>query len=120
MYLHWIVVKDIKAAIAFYTKIIGLQLKTYDEKYGWAELSGPEGSLLGIAQENEHQEIKAGSNAVITITVDDIISSRNELAKKSVRLLGDIIEVPEEVKMQTFVDPDGNMMQLVQMLRKEK
>lgn len=116
LYLTWIVVKDIEAAVKFYTEVVGLTLKEFHKEFGWAELSGPDGTLLGIAQETPQEVTKAGSNGVITIAVDDIVSARNELAKKGVLLIGDVIEVPGHVKMQTFTDKDGNMLQIVQTL----
>lgn len=115
--LGWIVVKDINAAIKFYTEVVGLKLLEHNKDFGWAELSGPEGSRLGIAQYNaEHSDMKAGSNAVLTITVDDIQKAREDLLKKKVNLIGDVMEIPGEVKMQTFKDGDGNTFQLCELL----
>lgn len=116
IYLSWIVVKDIKAAIKFYTHVIGLDLKEFHEEYGWAELSGPEGSILGIAQECPSQDAKAGSNAVMTIAVADINKAIERYRKEGVDLVGEVIEIPGHVKMQTFRDKDGNTLQLVQKL----
>ncbi len=116
IFLSWIVVKDIQAAIDFYTEVVGLKLCEYHQEFGWAELSGPSGSTLGIAQENPAEAIKAGSNAIITITVDDIEQARAEFMKKNVKMVGEMIEIPHHVKMQTCMDHDGNAFQLVQML----
>lgn len=116
IHLSWIVVKDFKAAIKFYTEVAGFTLKNQSSEYGWAELSGPEGSRLGIAQESSHSEVKAGSNTITAITVDDINEAISFFQKNKVKLIGDIQEVPGHVKMQTFADVDGNIMQLVQML----
>lgn len=115
--LNWIVVKDIEAAIKFYTEVVGLTLHTYEKKFGWAELSGPEGMRLGIAQENPMQDTKAGTNAVTTITVDDIQKACEEFKKKGVKLVGQILEVPGQVKLQSFVDKDGNHLQLVEQIK---
>ena len=115
--LAWIVVADIKQAINFYTKTLGLTLHEFDEKYAWAELSGPEGAILAITQENPEFNMKAGTNAVVTITVTDIQQARDELSKKGAKLVGDIMEVPGEVKLQTLMDADGNLLQLAQKLR---
>ena len=43
MDLAWIVVKDLKQAIQYYTETVGLKLMVYDEKFGWAELQGHNG-----------------------------------------------------------------------------
>ncbi len=116
VYLSWIVVNDIEAAIKFYTEVAGLQLREFHKDFGWAELSGPEGMTLGLAQESQEQQTKAGTNAVVTITVEDIVATREMFLKKGVRLLGNILEVAGHVKLQTFMDNDGNMLQLAQML----
>lgn len=116
MHLSWIVVANIDSAIKFYTEVIGLSLMEFSAEYGWAELSGPDGARLGIAQYSESSEIEPGDNAVVTISVADIEKARNELLEKDVRLIGDILEVPGHVKMQTFADNDGNTFQLCQLL----
>ncbi len=114
--LSWIVVKNIDEAIQFYTDVVGLTLKERSPEYGWAELSGPQGCRLGICQECDEMGTKAGSNAVVTITVKDLNAARVFFQQKGARLVGEVMEVPEHVKMQTFLDADGNMMQLVEKL----
>ena len=114
--LTWIVVKDLESAIKFYTEAVGLTLLERHSEYGWAELSGPDGSRLGLAQESPEMELKAGMNAVTAVTVDNIETARDFFLKKGVKLIGEIIEVPGHVKMQTFQDKDGNTLQLVQKL----
>lgn len=113
-FLSWIVVADIEKAVKFYTEIMGLELKEYNKEFGWAELSGSEGALLGLAQENIEYGMKAGTNAVVTISVDDIHKAIEEMKQQGVRLIGDPIEIPGDVRMQTLIDIDGNMLQLVQ------
>lgn len=114
--LSWVVVKDLKAAIEFYTKVVGLKLVQDSSELGWAELSGPDGSILGIAQENPQMDNKAGTNAVVTVTVEDIEAARKSFLEKGANLIGEVIEVPGHVKMQTFTDKDGNFLQLVESL----
>lgn len=118
--LAWIVVKDFKSAIKFYTHVVGLKLHEINEEFGWAELAGNDGdgAILGIARESNDEAIRAGQNAVITLSVDDIAKAKQDLAKKGAKMVGDIIEIPGHVKMQTIVDADGNHMQLVQQLGK--
>jgi predicted enzyme related to lactoylglutathione lyase len=117
MHLSWIIVSDINSAVKFCTEIMGLELCEFNENFGWAEFSGKDGARLGVAQVNAQLDQKAGSNAVVTITVNDIEKAREELLLKKVRLIDGIIEVPGEVKMQTFKDADGNTFQLCQMLK---
>jgi predicted enzyme related to lactoylglutathione lyase len=115
--LAWIVVKDIKEAVKFYTETVGLKLLKLDEEFGWAELQGPNGgAMLGIAQENDKDPIKAGNNACLTFTVKDLEKSRDSFLKKGAKFLGEIMEIPGHVKLLTGVDADGNHFQLAQML----
>jgi len=116
IFLSWIVVKDIKKAIQFYTEVVGLQLNEHHPEYNWAELSGEGGARLGIAAECPQMAEKAGINAVMTISVDDIEKAKAHFKQKGAKLVGETIEVPGIVKMQNFEDADGNQMQIVQTL----
>ena len=115
--LIWIVVKDVKAAVSYYTDIVGLKLMEFNEQYGWAELEGHEGGTrMGIAQENPQEKITAGQNAVITFTVEDLEKVKAEMVKKGAKCEGDVIEIPGHVKMQTLSDLDGNRFQICELL----
>ncbi len=115
--LSWIVVKDIKAAVKYYTDVVGLKLMEFNEQYGWAELEGHEGGTrLGIAQANPQEKISAGQNAVITFTVENLEKAKSEMIKKGAKQEGDIIEVPGHIKMQTMIDGDGNRFQMCEVL----
>lgn len=116
MQLVWITVSDIHQAVKFYTETLGFELREFHEEFGWAELSGKEGARLGLSQFNAEFGYKPGTNAVVTITVDDIDKARNELIQKEVLLIDDIMEVEGHVKLQTFKDSDGNIFQLCQLL----
>lgn len=115
--LCWLVVKDLKQAVEFYTKTLGLTLLNLTEEHGWAELQGKEGgTMIGLCQDSDHMEVKPGFNAVMTFTVDDIDQAIKELATRGVKFIGPVIEVPGHVKMQDFFDKDNNRFQLVQQL----
>lgn len=115
--LCWIVVSDLKKAIKFYTETLGLKLLNSTEEFGWAELQGKDGgTVIGLAQASSHNPVKAGSNAVLTFTVDDIEKARQELKQKGLKLVGEVIEVPGHVKTQDCFDSDNNYFQLVQTL----
>ena len=117
MELVWIVVKDLKKAIKFYVETVGLKVMEEHKGYGWAELQGHEGGArLGIAQANEEEAVQPGSNAVVTLTVENIEKALEGLKKKGAKLRGDLKEIPGHVKMQSVEDGDGNHFQLVQML----
>lgn len=117
--LSWIVVKDLKAAIKYYTEVVGLTLHTKAEEFGWAELSGESGAALGLAQAPSTEGccgVPIGGNAIITVAVDNIEKTCAEMKSQGARLIGEITEVPGHVKMQTVRDPDGNIFQVVQTL----
>lgn len=115
--LAWVVVQDLEKAKKFFTEALDFVVTTESEQWGWIELKGKEGGMtIGLAKDDAHSPIARGSNAIITLTVDDIEKERKSLATKGVKLLGDIMEVPGHVKMQLFTDADGNHFQLVQLL----
>lgn len=120
--LCWIVVKDIQAAVKYYTEVVGLKIAEFNAEFGWAELEGHNGGIrLGIAQEdpkgpNECCPIQSGQNAVVTFSVDNLDEVKAEMLKKGARCEGDIIEVPGHVRMQTVMDNDGNYFQVCQLL----
>jgi len=119
MNLVWIVVKDLKKAIQFYTDVIGLKLVEEHDQYGWAELEGHDGGArLGIAQMQLKNDdgIKPGQNAVATFTVESLDKAVGTLTKKGAQLVGSIEEVPGHVKMQMVRDVDGNHVQLVELI----
>lgn len=114
IHLGWIVVKNLDDAIKFYTEVVGLKLREYHKEYSWAELVGESGAALGLTAQED--EMKAGSNAVLTITVDNIEEAVQKFKLNGVKLNGDIMEIPGHVKLQSFNDKEGNRFQLVQVL----
>lgn len=115
MSLAWITVSDVTNTQKFFTETIGLKVSSSAPEHGWLELTGEDGGMiLGVGQAGSESSDKPGVNAVVTMTVDDIIASKAEMESKGVLFIGEIIEVPGHVKMATFLDPDGNMFQLVQ------
>jgi predicted enzyme related to lactoylglutathione lyase len=118
MDLAWIVVNDLKKAIEFYTKTVGLKLMEHNEEYGWAEFQGPKGGArLGVAQlsPDPMDDVKPGDNAVLAFTVSDLNKAASEMVKKGAQLVGAVQDIPGHVKLQMVKDVDGNRFQLVQM-----
>ncbi|WP_068467540.1 VOC family protein [Candidatus Protochlamydia phocaeensis] len=115
--LSWIVVSDLAKAKAFFTECVGLKVSQDNGEHGWLELSGHDGgALLGVAQASENCPIPPGYNAITTFTVDNIKESADQLARKGIALIGDVLEVPGVVKLQLFKDADGNHFQFAQNL----
>jgi predicted enzyme related to lactoylglutathione lyase len=118
--MSWVVVADLKKALEYFTKVLGLTVLDYQPEYNWAELSGSEkgGAFLGLAQASEYDpDSKPGQNAIMTFTVDDFETSKSELVEKGAKFIGEVLEVPGQVKMQTLVDIDNNRFQIVQDLK---
>jgi predicted enzyme related to lactoylglutathione lyase len=112
----WIVVDDLKKAVKFYTETVGLTVSSITEEYGWAELSGGNGCMLGLAQKSKEMDMQPGENAVLTFTVGDVAAETQRFRKKGANIEGEMMEVPNHVKLQSVRDPDGNLFQLVECL----
>ncbi len=116
--LVWIVVKDLKKAVKFYTETAGLKLDVLNEEYGWAELHGHQGGAkLGIAEEKDQpNSLKPGQNACVTLTVKNLVKALKHLKAKQAKCIGKVQEIPGHVKMQMVSDADGNVFQVVEKL----
>jgi len=110
--VSWYQVSDMAAAKKFYGEVLGLK-KTF-EMEGWCEFSHADGSAsIGLNQ------LRAGDDergATVVLRVDDLARVQEELATKGVKFEGEIHEVPGAVRIATFRDPDGNRLQLCQVL----
>lgn len=119
--LVWIVVKDFKKAVKFYTEVAGLKLVEENEEWGWAELEGHEGKgmRLGIARSDLKGEdpVQPGQNAVLTITVENIEKAIENAQKQGSVLVGKIEVVPGHVKMQSVRDTEGNLFQFCELIQ---
>lgn len=121
MNLAWIVVADIQKAKEFYQNHVGLTLVEANDQFGWLEFEGSHGGArLGVAQYSPEYSAddKPGMNAIMTMEVDNIQAAKAEMENKGISFIGDIFEVPGDVKMATFKDMDGNKFQLVELVKK--
>lgn len=117
--LSWITTSDMKKAKQFFTETVGLKVRHEMAEFGWLALGGHEGgSSLGVGLVNTGSDQKPGTNAIVTLEVDDIVAAKKELESKKVKFIGDIMEVPGQVKLALFTDPDDNKFQLVQRINK--
>lgn len=115
--LGWIIVSDFAKSKQFFTETLGLNLAEQADEYKWMELAPKEGDMrLGVGEycEEYSKDDTPGQNMVLAFTVDDVRSAKKELEEKGVKFIGDIVEVPGNVKMATLTDPDGNKFQLVE------
>ncbi len=130
--LVWITVSNLEKAEKFFSQSVGLTLKVADKEHGWLEFTGSQGGFrLGVTgsqedsccgqseQEKCCRPQGTGTNAVVTMEVDDIVASKKELESKGVIFSGPIMELPDHIKLASFSDPDGNQFQLVEVLSKK-
>jgi len=110
--VSWYQVNDMNAAKKFYGEVLGLK-KTF-EMDGWCEFSHADGGpSIGLNQ------LRAGDDergATVVLRVEDLARAQGELSAKGVKFEGEIHEVPGAVRIATFRDPDGNRLQLCQVL----
>lgn len=115
MGLPWITVLDIKQAKNFYVNVMGFEIVEENTVANWLEVKCGE-SILGIWQTFPGSLDKAGQNAIITFTVDNIEATREVLQEKGMTFVGDIAEIPGVFRVATYVDQDNNKFQLYQSL----
>ena len=112
MMLAWYPAADLEKAKNFYGNVLGLG-KTF-EMPGWAEFShGKDAPSVGLSQ---NPATLGQTGATVVFQVDNIETSRRQLAGKGVEFDGVIEEIPGMVKIATFRDPFGNRLQLAQVL----
>lgn len=76
--------------------------------------SAVEGAEITTAVENAYiglhaTELPAGTGgALVSFGVRDIQKAKSWLAANDVKMLGEVVEIPETVKLLNFEDPDGN------------
>jgi len=105
-----ITVNDLKRAVDFYEKILGLQKKYEFKDYAGFDCGGIE---LGLKSWGELEKTRKGEPC-IDFLVDDIDKTYRILKEKGV----EFIEEPKNTlwggRIAVFIDPDGNTLQLVQ------
>jgi predicted enzyme related to lactoylglutathione lyase len=113
--VSWYQVNDMTAAKKFYGEVLGLR-KTF-EMEGWCEFSHKDGaSSIGLNQMREEDDERG---ATVVLRVDDLERAQTELITKGVKFEGDVVEIPGAVRIATFRDPDGNRLQLCQVLMQQ-
>jgi len=115
--LATITVSNMEESKKFFVNTLGLKTSSENKEYGWLELTGTQGgNMLGLGQESE-EGFQAGTNAIVSFVVDNLDKAILELESKGVEFLTDPMEIPGEVKLTVFTDPDENQFFLVQELK---
>lgn len=105
-------VEDLDSASAFYQKAMGAQEQFSDPERGWATLSLPDGSALGLHVWQE--PCKSGGGRApgtvtgLVLTVDDAHAFAEEAEAAGGKLVDPIAELPWGPLGGTIADPSGN------------
>ncbi len=112
-------VKDLSKSIDWYRDVLGFDLLYRMDDSGWAEMSTPVGRVnVGIAsQRKTARPGGAGAAATLVFSVKDAEAARKALESRGVTFVGGIETFKDFVRLQTFLDPDGNHVMLYQDLR---
>ncbi|HEX5951296.1 MAG TPA: VOC family protein [Actinomycetota bacterium] len=104
----WFWVADLSRAIAFYTEVLGLRLvrREGDE---WAELDAGPIRLALHAGAGDGRE----PGGTVVFEVDDLDETRFAMQTRGASF-GDEGEVDGIARFASFMDPDGNRMQLIE------
>jgi len=104
-------VSDLKRAAKFYEETLGLEKKYEFSSYVGFECGGVEIGLIPKIGENQ----KVGpSSPSVEFLVDDVEKTYNELKRRGVKFVKELHEEPRGGRQAAFTDPDGNVLEIVQ------
>lgn len=110
--LVWIPVVDYDRAKSFYKNDLEFELVLEDEISKWAEFQISPGAKMAI----HHMKVtNANPIGALVLEVENLEKSELWLKAKGIKL-SDKEEIPGLVKLASFTDPDGNVIQLSQAL----
>jgi lactoylglutathione lyase len=124
-----ILTNDLQQSVEFYTDVLGFSISAKIEMADvglaaiFVEKNGSKIELMGyrgaIPKRSEGIEIKLGGGSIpindhITFTVDEIAATVTELKEKGVEFGLEPIEVEGGLKIASFKDPNGVLIELVE------
>lgn len=105
-------VTDLQRSLDWYRDTLGFTPIYAMEAIGWAELrTHIDGVVVGLSQV---EEVARGGGATLTFGVHDVDAARHRLEESGVAFDGETLVIPDQVKLATFFDPDGNALMLFQ------
>jgi len=115
VWLTMIPVRDLDAAIQFYTCALGLTLQLLAKERNWAEV-GPDEPLGKIALfvPEKGDARKPGGPSGVVLSTDSIFELHRKLVDEEVRFIMKPEKRPWGGLMAVFVDPDGNEITVVE------
>ena len=104
-------VSDLKRAAKFYEETLGLEKKYEFSSYVGFECGGVEIGLIPKIGGNQ----KVGPlSPSVEFLVDDVEKTYNELKRRGVKFVKELHEEPWGGRQAAFTDPDGNVLEIVQ------
>jgi catechol 2,3-dioxygenase-like lactoylglutathione lyase family enzyme len=129
-----ILTKDLQQSVEFYTNVLGFSISTKIEmeEVGlsaiFIEKNGSKIELMGykgaIPKRSEGIEIKMSGSSIhindhITFTVDDLGATVTEFKEKGVEFGMEPIQLEGGMKLTSFKDPNGVLIELVEHPKKQ-
>ncbi len=123
-----ILTNDLQRSVEFYTDVLGfsISMKIEMDEVGlsavFVEKDGCKIELMGyrdIPKRSEGIEVKIGEKSLllndhITFSVDDIEATAAELKKKGVVFELEPVQLEDSMKLASFKDPNGLLIELVE------
>ena len=100
-----------KKAAKFYKEVLGLEKKYEFSSYVGFECGEVE---IGLIPKLREREQAAPLSPSAEFLVDDVEKFYRELKNKNVKFVKELHEEPWGGKQATFTDPDGNILEIVQ------
>ncbi len=112
-YLH-LLVEDWPMALQFYRDVVGLPVDQLFELDQWVSFDTPGAKLVIYGGGVSHLPAKgADRNAFVpNVECEDIEATVAELEARGVPFVAPVTDNGEGYKLATFVDPEGNRLQL--------
>jgi catechol 2,3-dioxygenase-like lactoylglutathione lyase family enzyme len=104
-------VSDLKRAARFYQQILGLEKKYEYSSYVGFECGGVE---IGLAPKLTEGQRVRGLSPSVQFLVEDVEKMYMELKNEGVKFTKELHEEPWGGRQATFTDPDGNILEIVQ------
>ncbi|MEM3695243.1 MAG: VOC family protein [Candidatus Bathyarchaeia archaeon] len=105
-------VSDLKTTKEFYEKILGLEKKYEYSSYVGFECGGIE---IGLIPKLEKGQKVGPSSPSVEFLVDNVEEVYETLKQRGVKFIKELHEEPWGGKQASFTDPDGNILEIVQM-----
>jgi catechol 2,3-dioxygenase-like lactoylglutathione lyase family enzyme len=104
-------VSNLKRAAKFYEEILGLEKKYEYASYVGFECGGVEIGLIPKPKEEQKSNLLSPS---VELLVDNVDKVYDELKRKRVKVIKELHDEPWGGREVTFTDPDGNILEIVQ------